>query len=309
VDSSGKVTTAGGYTIEPMSQFEWKICGPDGSSTRVWGDPHVETHGKTGGEKYDFKKDTRFVLPDGTQINVKCTPWQGNPNVTVTQSLEIIQGNDKVMVTDIDKGKGKTGTVNHGATAAQSTFATEQTFLAGTNVADWYLNGSEILSMYDGPDKFNVGETQNGKIWDQVLSGFTKEGPFAEAGFEVGYRDQTLDSAQLTAILQKHGALAKKPEGLNNVLNQVLALLPKLLQAITALVQLRSFNPYNPQPQQPPVQKPTEKPKPPVYDPAQHAKGLKEAFNALGAMFTALGKLVEVMASFKPLSQVPVGGR
>src|SRR5207248_5346521 len=76
----GVITTAGGYKIEPSGQFEWKITGPDGKSTRVWGDPHVET---SKGTKFDFKQDTSFVLPDGTKINVKTTPWTGNPNVTV----------------------------------------------------------------------------------------------------------------------------------------------------------------------------------------------------------------------------------
>jgi hypothetical protein len=304
-DSSGAITTAGGYKIEPTSTFEWKITGPDGSNTRVWGDPHVETNGKTGGEKFDFKKDTTFVLPDGTKINVKCTPWSGNPNVTVTQSLEIIQGNDKVMVTDIDKGKGKTGTVSHGASAAKSTVATQQTFVAGQNVADWYLNGSEIKSNAGLPDLFNVGDNKLMQVWDSWLSGWTNDAsPIGEAAWEVGGMNADLSSAQLSQILQKHGQLANQPK-VDQALQQVLALLPKLLQVITALVQLKSFNPYNPQPQP----KPVEKPKPQPYDPAQHAKGLKEAFNAIGAMFIALGKVLELMSNFKPQLQVPVGAR
>jgi hypothetical protein len=308
VDSSGKVTTAGGYTIEALNQFEWKISGPDGSATRVWGDPHVETSGKTGGEKFDFKKDTTFVLPDGTKINVKCTPWTGNPNVTVTQSLEIIQGNDRVMVTDIDKGKGKTGKVSHEANPAASTIQTQQTLIAGQNVADWYFNEAEVTGNFNGPDNFTIGQNAINGQMESFLSGYTKDGPMTEAAWESGGLGHQYSSAELAAVLQKHGQLAQKG-GVDTSMNQVLAMLPKLLQALTALIKLGSFNPYLPPAPQPPVTKPTEKPKPPTYDPAQHAKGLSDAFKAIGAMFIALGKFLEVLATFKPQTQIPVGAR
>jgi hypothetical protein len=310
VDSSGVITTAGGYKVQATSQFEWTITGPDGTKSRIWGDPHVDAHGTKGDFKFDFKKDTKFVLPDGTEINVKCTPWQGNPNVTVTQSLEIIQGNDRVFVTDIDKGKGKAGAVKHEAVAAQDTFKTEQTLIGGS-AGDWYAHEALVTGNIDGtPDTWTYGYNAITDVMDGFLGGWQnqKAGSIGEAAWEIGGMGQKYDSAQLTAVLQRHGQLAKNGQ-LDNVLNQVLGILPKLLQAITALVQLRSYNPYNPTQQQPPVQKPVEKPKPPVYDPNQHARGLREAFNAIGAMFIALGNMIQLMASFKPNQAVPVGAR
>jgi len=306
VGSDGTITTAGGYKIELCSQFEWKVHGPDGSMTRVWGDPHVETNGKTGGEKFDFKKDTTFVLPDGTKLNVHCVPWSGNKDFTVTQSIEIIQGNDKVMVTDIDKGKGKTGQVTTGQGAALSTIATGQTFVAGKNVADWFLNGSEIKANVDGKaDLFKTGDNKLMEVWGDWLSGWTKgSGEIGEAAWTVGEMNANPTSQELAAILQKHGQLANQPK-VDNALSQVLALLPKLLQVLSSLVNLGSFNPYNPQPQP----KPTEKPKPQPYDPNQHARGLRDAFNAIGGMMVALGQMLQLMATFKPQQQIPLAAR
>ena len=86
----GKVTTPGGYQIEPLGQYEWKITGPDGKSTRVWGDPHVA---EGDGGAWDFKRDSTFVLGDGTRINVATKPYG---NMTVTSGLEILSGNDRV---------------------------------------------------------------------------------------------------------------------------------------------------------------------------------------------------------------------
>jgi len=313
VDSQGKITTAGGYTIEATSQFEWKITGPDGSSTRVWGDPHVQTTGKTGGENFDFKKDTTFVLPDGTKINVKCTPWQGNKDVTVTQSLEVIQGNDRVQVNDIDKGKGKAGQVSHGGAGAKETFRTEQTFVAGRNVADWYINGSEIKSNAGAPDLFNVGDTILPEVMRAQMNGFVNS-PISEAAWLVGSlasqgngwgMNTSPSSAQLSQVLQKHGQLVQNGQ-MKEVMQQVLALLPKLISVLQSLIQLRSYNPYNPQPQPKPVDPP--KAQPPVYDPNAHASGLREAFQALGAMLVAAGQFMQMASGLKP-SALPVQGR
>src|SRR5205814_250673 len=38
---NGVITTPGGYKIEQLNQFEWKVTDKCGNCTRVWGDPHV----------------------------------------------------------------------------------------------------------------------------------------------------------------------------------------------------------------------------------------------------------------------------
>jgi hypothetical protein len=149
-----KVTTAGGYSIEPMSQYEWKITGPDGKETRVWGDPHVA---EGDGGTWDFNANSTFVLGDGTKINVTTVPFNGNDaGATVTGKLEIISGNDRVEINDIDKGKGTIGTVTQDGYAHANSFQ-GQVFVQGKETDDWSIKGKEILGNESGKDNFKTG--------------------------------------------------------------------------------------------------------------------------------------------------------
>ncbi|WNG35205.1 DUF1521 domain-containing protein [Archangium minus] len=153
VDDSGKITTPGGYTIEQLGQFEWKITGPDNKETRVWGDPHVE---ESDGGKWDFKKNTEFVLGDGTRIDVTCKPY-GN-GATVTGQLDIVNGDSHVRVTDIDKGKGKVGPVTDDGHAQLSTFniAGADHVTMGKTTADWTFEGREIVGSENQGEKLKT---------------------------------------------------------------------------------------------------------------------------------------------------------
>jgi hypothetical protein len=152
--SDTTITTPGGYKIEMVGQFDWKITGPDGKSTLIWGDPHVK---ESDGGNWDFKRDSTFVLGDGTKINVTTTPWSGNPNMTVTQKLEIISGNERIIVNDIDKGKGKIGDVTFDGYANINNFAGKDVFVMGKESDDWSYQGREVLSSNNGGESFNVG--------------------------------------------------------------------------------------------------------------------------------------------------------
>jgi len=150
------ITTPGGYKIEPMSQFEWKITGPDGKETRVWGDPHVA---EGDGGKWDFKRNSTFVLGDGTKINVTTAPW-GSDGMTVTSKLEIISGNDRVEVSDIDKGKGKISTITQDGYAHANSFQGD-VFVMGQETDDWALHGKEIIGSNNGGESFKTGGELN----------------------------------------------------------------------------------------------------------------------------------------------------
>ncbi len=147
------VTTPGGYQIEPLSKFEWKITGPDGKTTRVWGDPHVA---EGDGGKWDFKRNSTFVLGDGTRINVTTAPWK-NGKMTVTSQLEIISGNDRVMVTDIDKGRGKIGQVTQDGYQHVNSFGGNDVFVMGRESDDWSHQGREIIGSNNGGESFKLG--------------------------------------------------------------------------------------------------------------------------------------------------------
>jgi len=107
-NEDGSVTTAGGYRIDATGKSsEWKIYGPNGDQlTRVWGDPHVD---EADGTKWDFTKDSDFVLPDGTRIaaDTNYDPSKGNGQ-SVTTGLTITNGADRATVTGVNTGCPKT---------------------------------------------------------------------------------------------------------------------------------------------------------------------------------------------------------
>ena len=151
-NEGGRVTTPGGYQIEPLGQYEWKITGPDGKSTRVWGDPHVA---EGDGGKWDFKRDSTFVLGDGTRINVATKPYN---DMTVTSNLEIISGNDRVNIGGIDQGKGQIGDVTHDGFQRVNAFGGKDVFVMGQETDDWSFQGKEIIGSEGGGDTFKLGQ-------------------------------------------------------------------------------------------------------------------------------------------------------
>lgn len=152
-NEDGKITTPGGYTIEATKQHEWIITSPDGKTTRIWGDPHVA---EGDGGKWDFKRDSTFVLGDGTRINVKTAPW-GDGKMTVTSELEIISGNDRVGITGIDKGKGVVGPITQDGFAHANCFGNNDVFVMGREGDDWSYQGREIVGSNNGGESFELG--------------------------------------------------------------------------------------------------------------------------------------------------------
>jgi len=150
--NTGTVTTPGGYKIEQKGQYNWSITGPDGHNTEVWGDPHVKQDGK---DAFDFKRNSSFVLGDGTKIDVSTKPYN---NMTVTGSLSITSGNDRVEVSDIDKGKGKVGDVTHDGFQHINDFGKNDAFVMGKTTADWTFQGKKIVGSENGGESFKLGE-------------------------------------------------------------------------------------------------------------------------------------------------------
>lgn len=157
-----KVTTAGGYTVEVLGVSEWKITGPDGKSTRIWGDPHVHEGDREGGTAegnggWDFKRNSTFVLGDGTKINVTTVPG-GAAGATVTGKLEIISGNDRVVAGDMEKGTSKFGTVTQDGFAHANSFQGD-VFVQGREADDWSFGGKEIIGSEGMGETFKTGGT------------------------------------------------------------------------------------------------------------------------------------------------------
>jgi hypothetical protein len=146
----GKVHTPGGYTIEASGNTNWKITGPDGKSTCVEGDPHVK---ESDGGKWDFKRNSSFVLPDGTNINVRTAP-SGN-GMTVTSALEIVNGNNRVEIDGVNGHCPQRSQVQH--TGQQWNTAGWDRFTMGHQTDDWAFGGREIVGSEKGGDVLKVG--------------------------------------------------------------------------------------------------------------------------------------------------------
>ncbi len=175
------VTTPGGYKIESTGKFDWKITGPDGKVTEVQGDPHVR---EGDGGKWDFKRNSTFVLGDGTRVNVTTTPY-GN-GATVTQGLEIISGNDRVTISEMDKGKGKISDITEDGFSHSNSFGGNDVFVMGTETDDWSFQGKEVIGSNNGGDSFKLGNdlaagnTNGTNLWagfdfNQLLHNFVTD--------------------------------------------------------------------------------------------------------------------------------------
>ena len=114
------VKTAGGYRVVPEGNTNWSIYAPgqkhgEKAHTRVWGDPHVT---EKDGTRWDFTKDSDFVLPDGTRIfaDTDYDKKRGNGQ-SVTRRLMITNGQDRVEIDGIAnrKGQQKVSNVKHDA--------------------------------------------------------------------------------------------------------------------------------------------------------------------------------------------------
>jgi hypothetical protein len=78
--------------------------------------------------------------------------------MTVTGGLEIISGNDRVQVTDIDKGKGKTGQVTQDGFAHANSFGNKDVFVMGKETDDWSFQGKEVTGSNNGGESFVLGK-------------------------------------------------------------------------------------------------------------------------------------------------------
>jgi len=164
----GKIHTPGGYTIETSGNTNWKITGPDGKSTCVEGDPHVK---ESDGGKWDFKRSSSFVLPDGTSVNVRTAP-SGN-GMTVTSALEVVNGNNRVEIDGVNTHCPHTTPVEH--CGPQWNTAGWDRFTMGHQTDDWAFGGREIVGSEKGGEVLKVGNPLSsgsrpgvGRMFDDV---------------------------------------------------------------------------------------------------------------------------------------------
>lgn len=105
------VRSLDGYIVRAEGRDEaWSITGPDGKTTRIWGDPHVT---ESDGNRWDFKdrgtfvfgnnKATIEVVPDkkGEALSSRLTLYSGDQRVTISG----IDGNKPIITAVSQDGK------------------------------------------------------------------------------------------------------------------------------------------------------------------------------------------------------------
>jgi hypothetical protein len=96
------IETKDGYQVSLSGkQEEWTITDPDGNSTRIWGDPHVE---ESDGDKWGFKESSSFIFGNN-KVTVETTQFSKNPNETLTKTITIYNGQERFSITGIDQNK------------------------------------------------------------------------------------------------------------------------------------------------------------------------------------------------------------
>lgn len=130
-----KITTPGGYTVEAQGNASWTVTSPNGETTHVHGDPHVNE--KDGTVWHWDDKNMSFVLPDGTKITGNATG-----NLGVTTDLNVYYGNERVSVTGVDK-KPDTSTVSYDAAVHDKFHEDGSTVFLGGTGDDWFKLGQD----------------------------------------------------------------------------------------------------------------------------------------------------------------------
>lgn len=200
------VTTAGGYTIVPTGKdMAWDIYAPgqkpgDTPNSHIWGDPHVT---EKDGTKWDFTRSSNFRLPDGTNINVKTVPYNGDEAHRLSGTLDITNGADRVQITGVDQNKPVVGKVSHDGYQSRAELASQDTFTLGGTQDDvkWFksvdghnqgeVTGASMVTQADGTAAYE----QNVKAGDYVVDPSLQPKVGTEAWGNM-LRDSLVDTAR-----------------------------------------------------------------------------------------------------------------
>ncbi|HEY8207293.1 MAG TPA: DUF1521 domain-containing protein [Myxococcaceae bacterium] len=202
----GKIHTPGGYTIEADGNTKWKITGPDGKCTTISGDPHV--HESDGG-KWDFKRNSSFVLPDGTKINVQTKPVANG--MTVTSGLEVVNGNNRVEISGVNTAHPHTSQVQH--TGQQWNTAGWDKFVMGNETDDWAFGGREIVGSEKGGEVLKVGNPLAPGHYNPTPAPGPTPGPVPGPVLPPWLQQMAQVIQQMLALLQQLGGFTR-PTGL-----------------------------------------------------------------------------------------------
>lgn len=94
------VRSLDGYIVRAEGKDEaWSITGPDGKTTRIWGDPHVT---ESDGNRWDFKERGTFVFGNN-KATIEVVP--DKKGETLSSRLTLYSGDQRVTISGIDGNK------------------------------------------------------------------------------------------------------------------------------------------------------------------------------------------------------------
>ncbi len=95
------VKTEDGFSVKFLGKEQaLTITGPDGKTTRIWGDPHVS---ESDGDTWEFKKQTSFKFGNN-KITIQTSKKPGY-SLTFTDTVTIYNGSDRFTISDIEVDK------------------------------------------------------------------------------------------------------------------------------------------------------------------------------------------------------------
>lgn len=134
-----QVKTNDGFNVTFLGRDEaFTITGPDGKTTKIWGDPHVK---ESDGDQWDFKNQSSFIFGNN-KVTVQTVPSEHNGEVTYSQTVTVYNGDDRFTITGIDKN--------------------------APEILAWRLDGKDHDSQLEDGDIYQLQRSDGSEEWIKV---------------------------------------------------------------------------------------------------------------------------------------------
>jgi hypothetical protein len=139
------VRTTDGYLVRAEGKdHAWSITGPDGMTTRIWGDPHVS---ESDGGTWDFKNRGTFFFGKN-KVTVEVVPF-GNGQ-TISSAITLYSGDERVTIKGLETNKPMITAVSHDGKQHDDSLADGDAYSRAVNKTGeaWRTkNGSKTVTM------------------------------------------------------------------------------------------------------------------------------------------------------------------
>jgi hypothetical protein len=122
------VRSLDGYIVRAEGKDQaWSITGPDGKTTRIWGDPHVT---ESDGDTWDFKQRGTFTFGNN-KATVEVVP--NSKGQKISSRLTLYSGDERVTISGLDTNKPVISAVSYDGRQHDDTLADGVTYQRKSN--------------------------------------------------------------------------------------------------------------------------------------------------------------------------------